>query len=640
MSRKKTCYYELLGVDRKCEPSDVKAAYRKLALKMHPDKASVNNMTVEEATSRFQQIQEAYSTLSDPQERAWYDAHREQILKGDDEPGEDPFKTRINLYKYFSAGCYDGFHDGANGFFTVYAELFRAIDKEEEDWEDADEEHVAMPAFGRSDSDWTDVAAFYKHWLDFSSRKAFGHADKWNTREAQSRQVRRAMEQENKKARQVAKKEFNGEVRQIVQRIHRRDPRVIEHQKQQMKETVERTQKENAEKEQRKKTEAKERQEKKEAARKAEEERWAEMEAARNERRARGEAVSEDDEASEQEAVEFNCEACRKTFKSEAQYDQHTRSKKHLQAVQQFRKELERNMKEEKAESVDEDEEETSDACSASSSQQAVEGTQSHDNEKDDGHDDKEADSEESDDDDDDDDDAMLARLVASKKKQNHIDKRSFSPPARESGEEDAQLDDVENHADAANLEDSGSKKAQKRAKQKAILIEKKKEKEQVQELVNGVRKGQKAVEAKEESEVCLECSFDEKKKQEDSSPIADLENLLTQKTGTLRKMAKELGCTDEQLEQADDADNSKDAFIQLIVKARTPSQAKAANTDRKAAKKNIPAQVIEGDPRCAVCGEDFPSRSKLHQHLRDSGHAAPQPAPELLTKGGKKKKR
>lgn len=170
---KKTCYYELLALDRKCEVAEIKTAYRKMALKMHPDKAHVNNLTVDEATAQFQQIQEAYSCLSDAQERAWYDAHREQILKGDNEPGEDPFKTKINLYKYFGAGCYTGFGDDAKGFYAVYAELFAAIDLEEEEWEDADQEHVKMPTLGRSDSEFADVLKFYRNWLDFFFAQGF-----------------------------------------------------------------------------------------------------------------------------------------------------------------------------------------------------------------------------------------------------------------------------------------------------------------------------------------------------------------------------------------------------------------------------------------------------------------------------------
>ncbi|CAE8710124.1 unnamed protein product, partial [Polarella glacialis] len=235
-AKKKMCYYELLGLlDRKCEPADIKSAYRKLALKLHPDKAHINGVSVEEATSKFQQVQEAYSVLSDIQERAWYDSHREQILRGDDEGGEDPFKTKINLYKYFSTACFDGFGNDSRGFFQVYVELFEAIDAEEEQWEDADEEHVSMPPFGRSDTEYSDVSAFYRRWLDFCSRKAFGHADKWNPKDADNRQVRRAMEQENKKARQAAKKDFNAEVRQLVQFVQKRDPRVAAHQKKQMK---------------------------------------------------------------------------------------------------------------------------------------------------------------------------------------------------------------------------------------------------------------------------------------------------------------------------------------------------------------------------------------------------------------------
>ena len=73
------CYYEVLGTDRNASAEDIKKAHRKLALKWHPDKNKGNE---EEAHTVYQTIQEAYDCLSDPQEKAFYDKHREQILKG------------------------------------------------------------------------------------------------------------------------------------------------------------------------------------------------------------------------------------------------------------------------------------------------------------------------------------------------------------------------------------------------------------------------------------------------------------------------------------------------------------------------------------------------------------------------------
>ena len=52
---------------------------------LSPDK---NPDSAEEAGVRFREIQEAYATLSDDQERAWYDSHREQILRGKPKPGQ------------------------------------------------------------------------------------------------------------------------------------------------------------------------------------------------------------------------------------------------------------------------------------------------------------------------------------------------------------------------------------------------------------------------------------------------------------------------------------------------------------------------------------------------------------------------
>jgi curved DNA-binding protein len=62
-------YYKVLGVDRDADEQDIKRAYRKLALKFHPDK----NPDDDEAEERFKEINEAYEVLGDPDKRAKYD---------------------------------------------------------------------------------------------------------------------------------------------------------------------------------------------------------------------------------------------------------------------------------------------------------------------------------------------------------------------------------------------------------------------------------------------------------------------------------------------------------------------------------------------------------------------------------------
>lgn len=80
------CYYDELEVERDASDELLKKNYRKLALKWHPDKNIDNE---EDAKLKFQLIQQAWEVLSDPQERAWYDKHRDQILKGNQSNYED-----------------------------------------------------------------------------------------------------------------------------------------------------------------------------------------------------------------------------------------------------------------------------------------------------------------------------------------------------------------------------------------------------------------------------------------------------------------------------------------------------------------------------------------------------------------------
>jgi curved DNA-binding protein len=64
-----TDYYKVLGVDKKASATDIKKAYRKLAMKYHPDHAK-GDASAEE---KFKKISEAYAVLSDPEKRQQYD---------------------------------------------------------------------------------------------------------------------------------------------------------------------------------------------------------------------------------------------------------------------------------------------------------------------------------------------------------------------------------------------------------------------------------------------------------------------------------------------------------------------------------------------------------------------------------------
>jgi len=79
-------YYEILGLGREAGEQDIKSAYRKLALKYHPDR----NPDDPAAEDRFKEASEAYSVLSDAQKRAAYDRFGHAGLQGAGTGGFDP----------------------------------------------------------------------------------------------------------------------------------------------------------------------------------------------------------------------------------------------------------------------------------------------------------------------------------------------------------------------------------------------------------------------------------------------------------------------------------------------------------------------------------------------------------------------
>lgn len=233
---KAQCYYEILGISETASGDDVKKAYRNLALVWHPDK---NQENPEEAHVKFQSILKAYETLSDSRERDWYDRHKDQILSEGDEPQTE---SCIKLFQYFSSSCYSSFDDSDDGFYTVYRNVFEMIAQEETNalqtlsklssGKNKQNRDVAVefPCFGNSESEYdTVVRPFYAFWSGFCTALTFDHLDKYNTTEAENRRILRAMEKENKKLKEQAKKERNTNVRNLVEFVKKRDKRLKAH---------------------------------------------------------------------------------------------------------------------------------------------------------------------------------------------------------------------------------------------------------------------------------------------------------------------------------------------------------------------------------------------------------------------------
>ncbi|MCS7168782.1 MAG: J domain-containing protein [Gemmatales bacterium] len=81
-------YYEILGVPRNATLEEIKSAYRKLAMKYHPDR----NPGDKEAERKFREVQEAYEVLSDEKKRAQYDRYGRVFETAGAEAGAGPFR--------------------------------------------------------------------------------------------------------------------------------------------------------------------------------------------------------------------------------------------------------------------------------------------------------------------------------------------------------------------------------------------------------------------------------------------------------------------------------------------------------------------------------------------------------------------
>jgi len=143
-----TDYYKTLGVNKNASAEEIKKAYRKLALKYHPDR----NKDKPEAEERFKQINEAYAVLSDKGKRAQYDRFgsaefhqrftREDIFRGFDAG---------TIFKEFGFDLGDLFGgiftpDGGGGFRRARTGPSRAKKGHYQDWSDVFGPHAGGEA--------------------------------------------------------------------------------------------------------------------------------------------------------------------------------------------------------------------------------------------------------------------------------------------------------------------------------------------------------------------------------------------------------------------------------------------------------------------------------------------------------------
>ncbi|KAE8349063.1 hypothetical protein BDV28DRAFT_69505 [Aspergillus coremiiformis] len=330
----KVDYYELLRVERNASVEEIKKAYRRRALELHPDR---NYGNAEAATKLFAEIQSAYEVLSDAQERAWYDSHRDIFIgnEGKSEEADYLHGTRITtsddilkLFSKFSPRM--DFTDAPTGFYGALRETFAQLSLEERMaclWENV--ACLDYPTFGNRDDPEDVVRPFYAAWSSFSTKKSFAWKDAYRYSEAPDRRVRRLMEKENKRLREEAIREFNEAVRSLVAFVKKRDPRhKYSTQSESRRQEVLRQS----------------------AAAQAARSRTANQAKLREhviQDWAKAEDAEEDSsDLSGYEVEHFECVVCHKTFKSQNQYEAHQRSKKHIKAVKQLRWEMRAQNKE------------------------------------------------------------------------------------------------------------------------------------------------------------------------------------------------------------------------------------------------------------------------------------------------------
>lgn len=569
-----TDYYVLLGCEPDASQETLKKAYRKAAMKWHPDR---NHGKEQEATRIFQLIEHAYSILSDDHERAWYDGHKNLPTNEDGEVTA----SKVNIMNLFHACAYVGFGDTGNGFYPVFRKAFATL---------AEEENAEAPGFGNANSSWEEVNAFYAFWTCFKTHRSFAFADIYRLKDAPNAMYRRAMKQDNEKERHKAEVEFVSQVRELASYVKKRDPRVIAHQKEVEEQRELRKAEENAKR-------IAERQKTLEEIDRLQNE-SPQIEYTEDNLIYLREFDNDQDESNQEK---WSCQFCKRDIKTESAFKAHCNTKKHQKAVAAAKKRflIDPSLYEHQAKTyvllsmtIDEIRQIEGDAADSidlnNLDDDAFEEEDQNPNENEE--EEEEVDTKQ-----------KGKNRPLSKKEQRKLKKK----------EENQKRTETSNSSQKkAFRDDDDGKQLSKKEKRRLQIIEEKARKQQQMEK-----------EQKQKIEIKKSKNEQRKKKEienhnEDDELPKEQDPTIQQKKMTKKELKK---MKQRQQQQEDDDDDKDEAGAEA--NDDNPNQSQQQNNQPRRLPKNV-KNPPPGWEMCRKCRLLFPSRTKLFEHLKDSGHA------------------
>ncbi|XP_063218853.1 dnaJ homolog subfamily B member 9-like [Bacillus rossius redtenbacheri] len=148
-------YYDVLGIKKTATDRDIKRAFRKLAVKYHPDKNKQKG-----AENKFTEIAEAYEVLSDPAKRRTYDQLGSGMFGGANGAGGSHHFNHDNMYHSFEETMGNTFHFGGHGHGDFHGQ-HRHAQGHGFVFEDIFMEDPFMNFFGQDEHTFGDGSSFF-----------------------------------------------------------------------------------------------------------------------------------------------------------------------------------------------------------------------------------------------------------------------------------------------------------------------------------------------------------------------------------------------------------------------------------------------------------------------------------------------